>query len=327
MVAYSSEREDNENNDSILNYPIFNSYCTVSDLLGRSELLSHPSTYMSTLVRIGYEPLPPKLTRSIFGKTRLQLPGFFTYMKFIAQTDGFWGIYRGLKYNVMFSVIYQFSAVNARHYFVNNYYPVLKSEEAKYENKDNLATSIVCESLTRITALAVAYPFHLMMVRCISQFIGRETHYDTIASAINDIYATGGFAGFYSGFVPFAIGECCFVLIESTLFYFIYDKLHRVYGYDVNTSFLKSAVSIIARTITYPFKVVSTVMSCNGNNSRSLAASAYTAPEFENWIECWQTLWARGEIKRGSSIFWRNQPITSSIMFQPMITPTHLKRI
>lgn len=327
MVRYTPEDEENESNNSILNYPIFNSYCTVSDLLGRSEFISHPSTYMSTLVRIGYEPMPPKLTRSIFGRTRLQLPGFFTYMKFIAQTDGFWGIYRGLKYNVLFSVVYQFSAVNARCYLIENYYPMLKFKEAKYANKDNLATSIVCESLTRITALTVAYPFHLMMVRCISQFIGRETHYDTLASAINDIYETGGFAGFYSGFMPFVVGECCFVLIESTLFYFIHDKLHKA-GYDnVNESFLESAVKIIARAITYPFKVVSTVMSCNGKNSRSLAASAYTAPEYQNWIECWQTLWTRGEIKRGSSLFWRNLPITSSIMLQPMITPTHLKRI
>ncbi|OTF78911.1 mitochondrial carrier-like protein 2-like protein [Euroglyphus maynei] len=315
--------------ERLLNTPVLNSYAVVADILPRPSLIAHPVMYMGTLVRIGYEPMPPKLTKSIFGRTQLQLPGFFTYMKYITQIDGFWGCYRGLKYNIIYSIIYQFTSINVDRYQKANYYSELRTEDAKYIDTNHLARSIVCDSMTRIAALSVAYPFHLIMIRSMAQFIGRETYYDSLSGAISDIYETGGLIGFYAGFAPYVIGECVYIFLESSLMYALREKFEQLGIAKSNSSFITNTfVNVIARTLIYPFKVVSTVMACNGDNCRSLAASAYTAPEHPNWIECWQTLWTRGEIKRGSSIWWRYQPITSSLMFpmQPIVRmPDHLK--
>lgn len=342
MASFESRNNvnDEEENDGesafetierLLNTPaVLNSYAVIGDILPRPGLIKHPITYMATLVQIGYEPMPPKLTKSIFGRTQLQLPGFFTYMKYIAQIDGFRGCYRGLKYNIIYSIVYQFTSINVDRYQKAHYYPELRVEDAKYIDTNHLAHSIVCDSITRIAALSVAYPFHLIMIRSMAQFIGRETYYDSLSGAISDIYETGGLAGFYAGFAPFVIGECVYIFLESSLMYTLREKFEQLGIAKSNSSFITNTfVNVIARTLVYPFKVVSTVMACNGSNCRSLAASAYTAPEHPNWIECWQTLWTRNEIKRGSSIFWRYQPITSSLMFpmQPIVrmSPNHLK--
>lgn len=296
-----------------------------SDLLNRTELLLHPIEYMTTLVQIGYEPLPPKLSKSLFGRTQLQLPGFFTYMNYIIKTDGFFGIYRGLRFNIAYSVAYRFVYNNVNSLSKETkLFGVIKSADDKFKDLKNLSLSLVNDTLSRVTALAVAYPFHVMMVRSMSQFIGRETHYDSIASAILDIYYTGGLSGFYAGFVPFALGNCILLYLESGLIYLLRNHVDKSLELSKNT-FVLSSISIVTRSLIYPFRIVSTVMSCNGSSARSVAASAYTAPSYENWQQCMRSLWARGEIKRGSSLFWRHQPITSSLMF-PMQPLTPIKK-
>ncbi len=297
-----------------------------SDLLNRTELLLHPIEYMTTLVQIGYEPLPPKLSKSIFGRTQLQLPGFFTYMNYIVKTDGFFGIYRGLRFNIAYSVAYRFVYNNADSLSKQTkLFGSIKTTDEKFKDLKSLSLSLVNETLSRVAALAVAYPFHVMMVRSMSQFVGRETHYDSITSAILDIYYTGGLSGFYSGFVPFVLGNCILLYLESGLIYLLRNHVDKSLELSKNT-FVLSSISIVTRSLIYPFRIVSTVMSCNGSSARSVAASAYTAPGYENWQECMRSLWARGEIKRGSSLFWRYQPITSSLMFpvQPL-TPMKLR--
>lgn len=319
------ESEDYDTDDTFhavetfLDQPLLNSYCKVSHLVSRPELLSHPFEYMTTLVQLGYEPLPPKLTKSIFGRTQLQLPGFLTYMKYIAKTDGFFGIYRGLRYHIAYTIAHRFVFINVNQYQKQHFFPELKEKGAKYKSVENLALSIACDSVSTVVTLTVTYPIHLMMVRAMAQFIGREQHYDSVFSAIADIFQTGGISGFYAGFVPFVLGECGLVALEASLAYLVYTKLDQFESVK-NSTLVSTVVNIIARSFVYPFRLVSTVMSCNGSNARSLAASAYTAPEYRNWVHCCKTLWSRGEIKRGSSLWWRYQPITSSLMFpmQPL---------
>jgi len=162
-----------------------------------------------------------------------------------------------------------------------------------------------------------------MMVRCISQYIGRETHYDSVAGAVLDIYYTGGVSGFYSGFVPFFLGQCALLYIESSVLYLLRTQVDEKLELWQN-AFVTTAVNIISRSLVYPFKIVSTVMCCNGRNARSLAASALIAPEYQDWTQCWQTLRSRNEIKRGSAIFWRcsgYQPINSMFPVNPLLSP------
>lgn len=301
-----------------------------NDLINRTELLLHPMEYMTTLVQIGYEPLPPKLTKSLFGRTQLQLPGFFGYMNYIIKTDGFFGIYRGLRYNIAYSVAYRFvySNVDNLQKQANLFgSQAIRDDDAKYKDLKTLSLSLVGDSLSRVTALAVAYPLHVMMVRSMAQFVGNEEHYNSFIGSILDIYYTGGLLGFYSGFVPFALANCVLLFLESGVVYLLRNHVDRSLELWKN-SFVLSSITIVTRSLVYPFRIVSTIMSCNGSSARSLAASAYTAPEYDNWQKCLRTLWARGEIKRGSSLFWRYQPITSSLMFptQPLAPLAKVRR-
>lgn len=307
-----------------LDRPLINSKWTnafkVKDLFYRMEMVSHPFEYMTTLLQIGYEPIPPTISKSIFGRTRLQLPGFFSYMNYVIKSDGFFGIYRGLRYNVTYSIAFKFVHNNMDSLAKRTRaFRVLNEKDAKYKDWKTFTLSLTCDTITRFVTLTVAYPAHVMMVRSMAQFIGRETHYDSFFGAILDIYYTGGFSGFYAGFWPFFLGQCILLYIESSIVYLLrnqVDKSLELY----NNQFLLSSISIITRSLVYPFRIVSTIMSCNGSSARSLTASAYTSPQFDSWTECWATLWRRGEIKRGSSLFWRYQPITSSLMFpmQPL---------
>lgn len=315
-----------EKAQGVFDYPIMNSYATVNDLLLFQPILAHPITYMSTLVRIGYEPLPPKLTTSLFGKTQLQLPGFFTYIRYIAKTDGFFGIYRGLSYSISFTLINRFVSVNVDRYQKAHYFKELDHEDAKYLNMKNLSLSITCDVITKCVSLTVAYPLHLMMVRSMAQFIGRENYYNHIWGSTIDIFVTGGFSGFYSGYAPFVFGECLYICLESSLVYFLMKRFEKT-EHSMKMSFIKTFVSFIVRSITYPFVLVSTVMGCNGPSARSLAASAYTAPAYRHWVDCMRSLWNSGDIKRGSSFMWRTQSINSTYMFSIRPLPHSRKEL
>lgn len=41
--------------------------------------ISHPLEYAKVLIQIGYEPISPKNTRTLFGKPALALPNIFQY--------------------------------------------------------------------------------------------------------------------------------------------------------------------------------------------------------------------------------------------------------
>lgn len=330
----SGDNEINDDVDSlyvdsfleVTKKPVFDSYFLVGDLLNRTEVFRHPFDYMTTLVQIGYEPLPPTLTTSIFGRPQYRLPGFYTYLKFIANTDGFLGLWRGLGYNMTHAITSTFVYCNVSQWQKENveiFKPLKQSHDAKYKNSKNLVLSLSLETISKFASFVVAYPFHVMMVRSMAQFIGRETHYDSVFSAIADIYQTGGLAGFYAGIGPCFFGECLLLLIESGLIYLLKssNQVDKMFY-----PFIVSSISIVARSLIYPFRIVSTVMACNGPSARSLAASAYTAPEYVNWIQCWSTLYHRGDLKRGSSLFWRYQPLSSTYAFSLRpLTPIELK--
>jgi carrier protein len=143
-----------------------------------------------------------------------------------------------------------------------------------------------------------------MTVRICAQFIGREQHYDSVRSAVVDIYQTGGFSGFYAGFVPRFLGDCLVLWLGSSIIFVVNSWID---GESAVKSYVSASINFIVASLMYPFQLVSTVMACNGSSARSLAASAYTGPEFSNWIDCWKNLSELGQLKRGSSLLWRYQ--------------------
>ncbi|XP_076245767.1 mitochondrial carrier homolog 2 isoform X2 [Calliopsis andreniformis] len=58
--------------------------------------ISHPIEYAKVLIQIGYEPIPPRPTTTLFRQPALALPNVFQYVKYIKSVDGFSGCYRGL---------------------------------------------------------------------------------------------------------------------------------------------------------------------------------------------------------------------------------------
>jgi len=133
-----------------------------------------------------------------------------------------------------------------------------------------------------------------------AQFVGRETLYTSIVGSVAEIWKTEGIAGFFAGLVPKLLCDvACLVLSSSTIYilnkYVIKDKLGRQY----NAGFTQFAVS----SLLYPLQVVSTCSAVSG--SRLMAGQPPIMPAYKNWVDCWNDLQVRGELKRGSSLFWR----------------------
>lgn len=86
-----------------------------------------------------------------------------------------------------------------------------------------------------VSGIIISQPFHVISVRMMAQFIGRESLYKSILGSIGEIYKTEGFLGFFSGLVPKILCDVvCLVLTSSTVFllnkYVIKDKVGRQYS-------------------------------------------------------------------------------------------------
>jgi carrier protein len=292
----------------------FENHFTAENCLGRIAiaLAAHPFDYCKILIQLGFEPLPAYPSKTIFGRQRLALPGVFKYLGHIRRTDGFFGIYRGISYKLTTTLINGFVYVNVNEWQKQLYpseVPVVSQTnqngfEMDVEKLQKLLLYLGRETVSRFIALSISYPFHVMTVRICAQFIGREQHYDSVRSAVVDIYQTGGFSGFYAGFVPRFLGDCLVLWLGSSIIFVVNSWID---GESAVKSYVSASINFIVASLMYPFQLVSTVMACNGSNARSLAASAYTGPEFSNWIDCWKNLSELGQLKRGSSLLWRYQ--------------------
>lgn len=298
----------------------FENQFSLENLVGRVviALAAHPFDLAKILIQLGYEPLPPYPTKTLFGRHRLALPGVFSYLGHIRRTDGYFGLYRGISYKLSTTLINGFVYVNVNEYLKQVYpdvTPTTTSPATELTDKQNmfgideqkykkLLKYLGRETVSRLAALVVSYPFHVMTVRVCAQFVGRETQYDSLFGAVVDIYRTGGIFAFFSGFVPRLSHEILALWISSNVIFVLNSWVD---GASPLKSYVSASVNFIVSSLLYPFQLVSTVMCCNGYNARSLAASAYTGPEYSNWIDCWAQLSRLGELKRGSSLLWRYQ--------------------
>ena len=317
----------------------FENQFSLENCVGRVVIavIAHPFDFVKILIQLGYEPLPPYPTRTLFGRHRLALPGVFQYLGHIRRTDGFLGIYRGISYKLSTALINGFVYVNVNEY-LKQQYPEANASPSDASSADSqinklgidlkkfnqLLKYLSRETMSRSIALLVSYPLHVMTVRVCAQFVGRETQYDSLFGAVSDIYTTGGITGFYSGFVPRLAGDILLLWISSNV---IFVANSWIDGQSAVKSYVSASVNFIISSLLYPFQLVSTVMCCNGTNGRSLAASVYTGPEYTNWIDCWTQLSRLGELKRGSSLLWRyqNSLINAPILHNPIQRDNRLK--
>jgi len=265
---------------------------------------AHPLTYVKVLIQFGHEPLPATQTKTWFGKRVWRLPNFFEYVGHIKRVDGWLGLYRGLGPRIA-------------HNIINTTFTNVVSRKIKEENEEDSASvdvKSVSVFLNETAKLAVArtvgcfasYPFHVISVRMMVQFIGGETPYSNILSSIKEIYREEGLLGFFSGLIPHLIGELFALWMLRTLNYLAMNYLvsQEFSQLDEVRSYSQGISNYIASFVTYPFQLVTNIMSVNG--SKLAAGNPPLVTIYSSWTDCWVELGKQGLRSRGSTLFRRD---------------------
>ncbi|KAF4800538.1 Mitochondrial carrier 1 [Turdus rufiventris] len=253
---------------------------------------SHPLLYVKLLVQVGHEPLPPTIGRNVLGRKVLYLPGFFTYARHIVEVDGKRGLFRGLTPRLISSTLSTITRGSVKKAF-----PLEDMEHVS--NKDDVKTSLKKvvretshEMMMQCVSRVVSHPLHVISMRCMVQFVGREVK--------------------YSGLVPHILGDviflwCCNLLAHFINTYAVDDNFSQA---SVIRSYTKFVMGIAVSMLTYPFLLVGDLMAVNNCGLR--AGLPPYAPAFASWIHCWRYLSAQGQLFRGSSLLFRRAPIPAA---------------
>ena len=272
----------------------------------------HPVIYAKTLIQLGHEPIPPVMVTTIFGKKALQLPNIFKYVGHIKRTDGFFGMYRGFGPRILEGIVASFAqetvALALKNH--NEEYHKYVYEEISEEEEDTVVKikrfSVLTaqECMYRCAGVIVGYPFHVIMVRSMACFVGGETEYNNIFSAISEIYSKEGISGFFAGLLPRLIGEITTIVVSNVAAHLITKFLIPK---EQCTATVKNTTAAVCNQLvsfyTYPFVLTSNMMAVN--NSGLVIGGPPNVPIFDSWTHCWNHLASLGELKRGSSILWR----------------------
>lgn len=296
----------------------------MSNLLTQATVttITYPFGYQRLLSQLNYEPLDYFVARSWFGfgpETRY-LPNTFSYLyNGIYKTDGFFGLYRGLVPKLIGNAVGT-SVVN---FTQGQLMAIMGSSEKKEEDDDededelirwlkDYITSATTKAIAQCTGIIVSQPFHVIMIRSVAQFVGRETAYSTLWGSITEIYNNEGILGFFSGLAPRLVGE----LISIYVAHFITKLVNKYLMTEKEFQPYTSVVAgLVVSTYTYRFQLVSTIMAVNGSGLK-VAGLPYMEP-YGSWTECYQTLRSLKILNRGSTMFSRvymNQPISGQQM-------------
>ncbi|NWZ30643.1 MTCH2 protein, partial [Asarcornis scutulata] len=298
-------------------------------LLGSGlTVLSQPLMYVKVLVQVGYEPLPPTLGRNIFGRQVYQLPGLFAYAKHIVKVDGRAGLFKGLTPRLCSSAIG--TVVHSKVLQVPC--PVRRpprgcpgaSKKEHVSSLEQVLKETSREMVARSAATLITHPFHVITLRCMVQFIGRETKYSGTLSAFATIYREEGILGFFAGLIPRLLGDILSLWLCNMLAYLIntYALENGVgawccagaaglrAGTQVSMAEMKSysqaVTGFFASMLTYPFVLVSNLMAVN--NCGLAGGLLPYAPTYSSWLDCWSQLHKEGNMSRGNSLFFRKVP-------------------
>ncbi|XP_078500479.1 mitochondrial carrier homolog 1 [Lissotriton helveticus] len=275
-------------------------------LLGAgATALTHPLLYVKVLLQVGHEPIPASFGRNLLGRKVSYLPGFFTYARYIVEVDGKHGLFRGLTPRIISSTLSIISRGALK-----KAYPWEDLEHVS--NKDNVKTSLrkvvketSNEMMVQCLSRIVSHPLHVVSVRCMVQFIGREVKYSGVFGFISAIYKEEGIMGFFQGLVPHILGEvlflwCCNLLSHFINAYAVDDNFSQA---SVIRSYTKFVMGIAVNLLTYPFFLVGDLMAVN--NCGLAAGLPPYSPVYASWTRCWKQLSSQGQLFRGSSLFFR----------------------
>uniref|UniRef100_A0A9L0K9N3 Mitochondrial carrier 1 n=1 Tax=Equus asinus TaxID=9793 RepID=A0A9L0K9N3_EQUAS len=183
--------------------------------------LSHPLLYVKLLIQVGHEPMPPTIGTNVLGRKVLYLPSFFTYAKYIVQVDGKIGLFRGLSPRLMSNALSTVTRGSMKKVFPPD-------EIEQVSNKDDMKTSLKkvvketsYEMMMQCVSRMLAHPLHVISMRCMVQFVGREAKYSGVLSSIGKIFKEEGLLGFFVGLIPHLLGDVVFLWGCNLLAHFI----------------------------------------------------------------------------------------------------------
>uniref|UniRef100_A0A8D2P0X6 Mitochondrial carrier 1 n=1 Tax=Zosterops lateralis melanops TaxID=1220523 RepID=A0A8D2P0X6_ZOSLA len=146
------------------------------------------------------------------------------------------------------------------------------------------------EMMMQCVSRVVSHPLHVISMRCMVQFVGREVKYRVIQEVALGLSCTShpSFCP-CSGLVPHILGDVIFLWCCNLLAHFI-----NTYAVDDNVSerplvFLSFQIAV--SMLTYPFLLVGDLMAVNNCGLR--AGLPPYAPVFASWIHCWRYLSAQ----------------------------------
>ncbi|KAA0199916.1 hypothetical protein FBUS_03925 [Fasciolopsis buskii] len=139
------------------------------------------------------------------------------------------------------------------------------------------------------------------MIRQMAEFLGSDGSYSNFLFAITRTIKEEGVPSLFNGLIPRLLGEIITVWMISC---FVYVLNQYIFTENVGPS-LKEHTPMIASMVvpntTHPLTVTSSVMAVS-------RARLEVALPFKNWWDCYQFLSCRGELSRGSSLFFRYTP-------------------
>ncbi|KAM8940526.1 mitochondrial carrier homolog 2 isoform 1-T1 [Pelodytes ibericus] len=290
---------------------------TASQVLLGSGLtvLSHPLMYVKMLVQVGHEPLPPTLGRNLFGRQVHQLPGLFAYAKHIISIDGKIGLFKGLAPRLCAGAVG--TIVHSK--VLQTYHEHEQQEESEAEHKesstslDHVIKETTHEMVARSAATLVTHPFHVITLRCMVQFIGRESKYNGVFGSVVTIYREEGILGFFAGLIPRLLGDIFSLWICNMVAYLINTYALENGAVGEMKSYSQAVTGFLASMLTYPFLLVSNLMAVN--NCGLAGGNLPYAPAYTSWIDCWKQLSREGNMNRGNSLFFRKVPAGKSYIF------------
>ncbi|NWW36704.1 MTCH2 protein, partial [Panurus biarmicus] len=319
-------------------------------LLGSGlTVLSQPLMYVKVLVQVGYEPLPPTLGRNIFGRQVYQLPGLFSYAKHIVKVDGRAGLFKGLAPRLCSSAIgtvvhskvlqllpppWGQRPLSRQLFPPDSSFPLQPgaSKKEPVSSLEQVLKETSREMVARSAATLITHPFHVITLRCMVQFIGRETKYSGTLSAFATIYREEGILGFFAGLIPRLLGDILSLWLCNMLAYLINTYalengvgsllgsgprphfagiqmlllLPQVSTMTEMKSYSQAVTGFFASMLTYPFVLVSNLMAVN--NCGLAGGLLPYAPTYSSWLDCWSQLHREGNMSRGNSLFFRKVP-------------------
>lgn len=231
------------------------------------SVAGYPLYLARTLIQIGYEPTGP----DEFGR----LPNILAYISIIREQRGYASLYTGLRYYlpavVLKKTTYDFMASITNH----------KKETEQCDASEIIAVCLR-ESALRIHTTLITYPLTTLCVGYISAaFFGTKETVEYTLEAL------------YKGIIPKLIIEVTMVWVSI-----ISRRLTAGLVEDPLGQAITARVPpFIVQSFLYPLNVVSTVMADNGRSGVN--------PEFDHWQKCFQYLKLNGQLKRGSSLFYR----------------------